>query len=511
MISKKNQLMLLITGLVILLVIFSNILGRFLHLFDHPHGIDHVLTSHQIEENFGLALNFLVLLPILLLGLSYVLYKKNKSHRFIPSLLTLALTFGSIAIISGGSGRVEFHFSIFMVVAALGYYQDIKLISFMTSIFALQHILGFYFFPEIVFGVHSYSFLMLLLHATFLLLTSSAVSWQVYSSKKIENDLLKQQEEQRRHIIEEIVNRLAFTSKQILSVSQSLSENAKQTTDASSELALSIAQVASGSESQLKTVGDNVKIITDITTGIQGINQTAQVASDKAHQSAQQANNGSQLICNLSEQMKDINLFVDDSYSTITKLHNSSQAIENIIEVISAISAQTNLLALNASIEAARAGEYGKGFSVVANEVRKLAEQSSKSSKHIAELIKQNLEEAKRSVESMKKVKGSTEAGLDIVHNSNNVFTQIYESSKAVSDQIQEISSLAEELKSSSEKVNDSMFEMKTITEQSVRSTLHVASTTDEQHKLTEKTFEVSNDLSNLTSELDKIINRLKE
>jgi methyl-accepting chemotaxis protein len=208
--------MLLITGLVILLVFVANILGRIFHLFDHSHGLDHIVPSYQIEENFSFALNILVLIPVLLLCGSYVLYRVNKNSPYIPYLLTLALTFGSISIISGGSGRVEFHFSIFMVVAALGYYQNIKLLSLMTTIFAVHHLLGFFFFPEIVFGVHSYTFLMLILHATFLILTSSAVIWQVYSSKRIENDLLKKQEEQRKRIIEEIVDRLSFTSNQIL-------------------------------------------------------------------------------------------------------------------------------------------------------------------------------------------------------------------------------------------------------------------------------------------------------
>jgi methyl-accepting chemotaxis protein len=109
---------------------------------------------------------------------------------------------------------------------------------------------------------------------------------------------LKKQEEQRKRIIEEIVDRLSFTSNQIVTVSHALSSNTKETTDASSQLSLSIAQVASESETQLHTLGNSVKIISEITKGIQGINQTAQVASDKAHQSAQQANNGSELIEN---------------------------------------------------------------------------------------------------------------------------------------------------------------------------------------------------------------------
>ena len=503
--------MLLITGLVILLALIVNILGRYFHLFDHSHGLGHVVSAVHIEENFRLALNILVMIPLILLAVGFILYRSNKSHVLIPYLLTSALTFGSIAIISGGSGRVEFHFSIFMVVAALGYYQNIKLITLMTSIFAVQHIIGFVLFPEIVFGVSSYSLLMLLLHATFLVLTSSAVSWQVYSSKRIESDLLRERNAQRTLIIEEIVDRISLTSAQIIDVSHSLSEHSKKTADASSQLARSFAQVASGMVTQRSTLDKNSSFITEVTSGIEGINQTALVASDEAHHSAQQANDGKQMIGHLLEQINDINVFVDDSYTKMNSLHNSTQSIESMIDVISSISEQTNLLALNASIEAARAGEYGKGFSVVANEVRNLAERSSESTHHIAKLIKQNLEDTRNSVESMTKVKQSTKAGFDLIHHSNAMFTQIYDTSQTVAVQITEISAHAEELKGSSEQINSSMSEMTKVTEQSVESTTQVAHTTKIQHQLSEETFKVVNELSKLTTELDAVIKKLKE
>lgn len=511
MISKKNQLMQLITGLVLLLAFITNILGRQFHLFDHSHDLGQMATSYEIESQYGLLLNILLILPVLLLVASLVCYKKDKSHLWIRYLLTLALTFGSIAIISGGSGRVEFHFSIFMVLAVLVYYQSIKLLSLMTGIFTIHHLVGFFFFPQIVFGVHSYPFLMVALHAAFLILTASAGCWQVYSSRKMEESLTQQKENQRIEIIEEIVAHLSQTSKQILSVSQVLSQSAKENIEGSSQLSVAIDQIAGASEVQLNKVGNNAKIISEITLGIEEINQTAQIVSRQTHQSAESAQEGGQLVENLIEQIEDINRYVDQSFTSITKLHERSQAIEEIIGVISQIAEQTNLLALNAAIEAARAGDYGKGFSVVANEVKKLAEQTSNSSTHIANLIKHTLEESQRSVQSMNQVKHSTETGLEIVHHSNSVFTQIFEDSKLVASQIQEMSALAEELTTSSEKVNHSMMEMASFAEQSVTTTQHVAATTEDQFKLTEGTFTISNELRNLTIELDKVITKLKD
>ncbi|WP_102272973.1 methyl-accepting chemotaxis protein [Cytobacillus massiliigabonensis] len=511
MISKKNQFMLIITSLVLLIAIIINIRGRTFQLFDHSHALGEMVMSHDIESQFGLILTILVCIPAIFLIISFLLYKKNKSHPLIPYLLTLALTFGSIAIISGGSGRVEFHFSIFMVVAALGYYQEIKLVSLMTAIFAIQHLIGYLFLPEIVFGVNRYSLSMLLLHAFFLILTSSAVSMQILSGKKIEHALKEKQQSQRKAIIEEIVTRLSFTSDQILQVSKSLIQHSRENMDASLQLSTAFQEVSSSSDIQKQTIEKNVHMISDIHSGIQNINQTAQEVTKQSNQSVMQADEGSNLIKKLAKQMNDIKSDVNNSFSTIHKLHNRSQSIENIIEVIANISNQTNLLALNASIEAARAGDYGRGFSVVANEVKKLAEQSSDSTKHISELIQQTLEESNSSVESMKKVIHSVGAGLEIIHNSNTLFGGISEVSKEVAAQIQEISSLAMELTTFSEKVNASMTDMRAFADQSATITQQVAETTDKQYKITESSYAVSNDLNNLTAELDDVITKLRE
>ncbi|MGY0693450.1 methyl-accepting chemotaxis protein [Virgibacillus sp. FSP13] len=507
---ERNKLMHYIACGVIVLAIVVNILGRYFHLFNYSHGGGSFVSSHEIEAQFGITQNILLLLPILFFLVSLFFYVKGKGHQYIPILLTLALTFGSIAIISGGSGRVEFHFSIFMVVAALGYFQDIKLILLMTTIFAIQHIIGLLIFPELVFGVEHYMFSMFVWHVVFLVLTSSAVSWQVYSGKRIENFYKQKQQEQRKNIIDEIVGRLSTTSGQISKVSDTLSGNAKQSHNASAQLASSMEKVASGTEQQLEIIQDNMDVISEIDNGIQHINHTAQTVSQNSNSSAEKANYGSNLIEDLLEQMKEISTDVDDSYSTIKELHHRSQSIEGIVGVISDIADQTNLLALNASIESARAGEYGKGFAVVANEVRSLAEQSLESSKNISGIIEQMLKESDESVQSMKNVKDSTTEGLKIAQSSNEVFSHISEASNEVASQIQGVSSLTEDLTSSSGKVNEAMKTISQSVQQSVAGTKEGIQSTDQQYKLTETTFDVSKELNDLTSELEDIIHKLK-
>lgn len=507
---ERNKLMLLIAGSVTFLAIVINILGRYFHLFDFSHGGMEILTSYEIEEQFGGLLNILLAIPIILFLFGVVLYKKNRNHIFLPYLLTLVLTFASIAIISGGSGRVEFHFSIFMVVAALGFYQEIKQLIMMTSIFAVQHIVGLLLVPEIVFGVKEYMFSMFLLHALFLVLTSSAVSWQVHSGRKIEQYYQKEQEEQRMNIVEDIVGRLAVTSNQILQVSETLSHNAKVSSDSSAELAASIEEVASITESQLVSIEENVEAINFVHQGIQTINQTAQSVSVNSNATAEESQKGSNQTEVLLSQMEEIDKEVDESYHAIKELHQRSQAIEGIIEVITGIADQTNLLALNAAIESARAGEYGKGFAVVASEVRSLAEQSLESSEHIAEIIKQMIIDTNYSVASINNVKTSTVEGLELAKKSNNVFQHISKSSNEVAAQIQGISSLVEEITTSSEQMNRAMEAIEQSVNQSSSGAKEITSITEKQNNEVQNTLDVSKKLNDLTVELNQVIHALK-
>ncbi|WP_456359661.1 methyl-accepting chemotaxis protein [Bacillus sp. Y1] len=127
------------------------------------------------------------------------------------------------------------------------------------------------------------------------------------------------------------------------------------------------------------------------------------------------------------EQMNEIHSTVQQTAQSINQLDNKSRQIEEIVGLINSIAEQTNLLALNAAIEAARAGEHGKGFAVVADEVRKLAEQSSKASGDIKELIHEIQNEISTSVSVMKSSTESTQSGIHVVEQTGQSFNQIFD------------------------------------------------------------------------------------
>jgi methyl-accepting chemotaxis protein len=145
----------------------------------------------------------------------------------------------------------------FMVVAALSYYEDKKLVYVMAGIFAVHHLVGFFFLPEIVFGAESITLSMLIIHALFLVLTSGATSWQIHSSHKIRVALEDAQLEQRKTIIEDVTYKISNISSQIINTSQLLNEKANDTSQLNSQFDATLKQVSAGAEIQLKSVENN--------------------------------------------------------------------------------------------------------------------------------------------------------------------------------------------------------------------------------------------------------------
>src|SRR5690606_19167690 len=167
MIHEKNRLMLFYSGLAVVLSIIFHLLNRVFEIMDHSaHGMGMSMIDMD-EAWYIISLNILFIIPIALLVISILQYYRNKAHPYLPVSNTLVLTLSSISLIAGGGGMVELHFSIFMVVAIVAYYENVKVVAIMTSLFAVQHLLGFLWFPELVFGVHSYSFTMILMHGVF--------------------------------------------------------------------------------------------------------------------------------------------------------------------------------------------------------------------------------------------------------------------------------------------------------------------------------------------------------
>ena len=212
-------------------------------------------------------------------------------------------------------------------------------------------------------------------------------------------------------------------------------------------------ELLEGANAQSENVEKSTEAMMDISSGIQQIASNAENVSHTSTTTLQTVADGSKAIETVIGQMESIHQKVENLSNVITDLSNYSREIGNIVKTITDISGQTNLLALNAAIEAARAGEHGKGFAVVADEVRKLSEQAASSTSQISKIVSTIQESISKSVEYMNEGKVEVTNGIRIVNDAKHSFEVIQSDINDVSQQIIEVSAAVQELSAGTEEI----------------------------------------------------------
>ncbi|OCL26648.1 hypothetical protein U472_11765 [Orenia metallireducens] len=212
-------------------------------------------------------------------------------------------------------------------------------------------------------------------------------------------------------------------------------------------------ELSASAEEGNATIETTNHLIEDMSASIQQISASAQEVTSFAQESASQTEVGGENVRDTIEGMKEINKAVKEAVKAINDLVTNSTEVEKIIELITNIADQTNLLALNAAIEAARAGEHGQGFSVVAEEIRALAEESAKATNEIADLIKKIRKKSDVGLKAVKEVEVRAKEGEALAEQTGEVFVQIEESSEETSAHIQQTAASTQSLAERSDEI----------------------------------------------------------
>jgi methyl-accepting chemotaxis protein len=249
-----------------------------------------------------------------------------------------------------------------------------------------------------------------------------------------------------------IIGQVSTTANQVSSAANRLNTTAEQIATGAEEVAAQSATVATAGEEMSATSGD--------------IAQNCQMAAEGAQRASQAAQSGAEVVEKTVRVMGQIADRVQDSAKTVASLGERSDQIGAIIGTIEDIADQTNLLALNAAIEAARAGEQGRGFAVVADEVRALAERTTRATREIGEMIKAIQSETKGAVAAMEQGVQQVEAGTIEAEKSGRALQEILQQINDVSMQVNQVATAAEEQTATTSEISSNMHQITEVVQQ---------------------------------------------
>ncbi|TYP69174.1 methyl-accepting chemotaxis protein [Paenibacillus methanolicus] len=310
--------------------------------------------------------------------------------------------------------------------------------------------------------------------------------------------------------LQSIITDVRNASRSVLSSSSKLVENTIETASATAEITRRGVHIEQGATTSVQGTLDASHAIHEMSVGVQRIAVSAEDLAAIAKGTEKEAASGVNFIQQVGKQMAQISDSVSVTVEIVSNLKERSSHIGKIVSAITEISNQTNLLSLNASIEAARAGEHGRGFSVVASEIRSLAEHSSASAGQIFELLQDIMKDSQETEQAMQQVTSEVGTGQKKIEEAIESFENILKSTQQVAWQVQEVSAVSEQMAAGSEEIAASVSEMATIAEESLTGVKAVNEMTAKQSALVQEVASLTDLLGKDSRSLEALVTKFK-
>ncbi|KAB8130114.1 methyl-accepting chemotaxis protein [Gracilibacillus oryzae] len=310
--------------------------------------------------------------------------------------------------------------------------------------------------------------------------------------------------------LRQIIQKVSSASENLTGQSEELTQSANEVKTGTQQIATTMQELASGSETQANNASDLSNAMETFATQMNEANQNGEDIFQSSNDMLVIAEEGSQLMESSVQQMASIDQIVKSAVDKVQKLDNQSQEITKLVSVIKDISEQTNLLALNAAIEAARAGEHGKGFAVVADEVRKLAEQVGESVADITTIVINIQAETSDVVTSLEGGYHEVEKGTNQVETTKQAFININQSVEKMAVNIKAVNDRLTDMSSNSQKMNVAIEEIASVSEESAAGVEQTAASAQQASSSMEEVANSSDRLSKLAEELNGLIRQFK-
>lgn len=310
--------------------------------------------------------------------------------------------------------------------------------------------------------------------------------------------------------LKDLIHGVEFNAQQVAASAEELNANADQMTSSSEQVSLAVQEVSASAETQLNGSEDSANSLEEVSTGVGRIVDSSTKVSELVNRMSSQAEIGGKAVRDTLDQMTSIQSSVDNTNMNITSLLTRSNEVSTILKAITDISEQTNLLALNAAIEAARAGEHGKGFAVVADEVRKLAEQSKISAGEISTIVQGIQNDVQDAVEKMSQVTANVDNGLEVSNDAMDKFEEILRSSTDIKPQMEEVTAISEQMSAAVQQVATTANDLASIARNNAASSQEVAASTEEQLAAMQEISAAAKSLSAMAEDLTEKITEYK-
>ncbi|HMA60788.1 MAG TPA: methyl-accepting chemotaxis protein [Halanaerobiales bacterium] len=310
--------------------------------------------------------------------------------------------------------------------------------------------------------------------------------------------------------LREVVYKISDISNNLSSSSQQLSASSEEISASAEEVGSAIEEVASGAEEQSAQIDETSKNVEGLVAQVETVKDKSDDMDNQADNVMDNINEGDEAIDDSIDQVKEVKVQSSAVSNRINELGELSEEIGNIVELINDISAQTNLLALNAAIEAARAGEAGRGFSVIADEIRELAEESSQATEQIAGLINDIQSGVKETINQMNKAEDAVDNSVGAIETTEDSFDKIDKAAKNLRALIEEISQSAQQMAENTNDVSASIEEISAVSQKASSNAEEVAATSEEQSASTQEIVTAAEELSSMAEQLSDTVNNFK-
>ncbi|MDZ5711488.1 methyl-accepting chemotaxis protein [Jeotgalibacillus haloalkalitolerans] len=307
-----------------------------------------------------------------------------------------------------------------------------------------------------------------------------------------------------------VVSKIAAATENVSAQSEELTQSANEVREGSQQIAVTMQEIASGTEAQATNAGSLSETMEVFSGKIQDTTQQSEKVSNRSRTVMTSAEEGSQMMESSIQQMIVIDQVMTEAVGKVRGLDHQTNEISKLVGVIREIAEQTNLLALNAAIEAARAGEQGKGFAVVADEVRKLAEQVANSVNDITGFVNGIQTESRSVVSSLEQGYEEVNEGTKQIAVTGERFNEINGSIRDMIQMVDQITDNLQDISNGSQSMNASVQEIASISQESAAGVEEAAASSEQSLSTMETISASAEELAGLAEELAGEVRKFK-